>query len=320
VEAQGERPVGRAVGEGGEFEAVRLDAELFHRRHGSAGPRRVPFARARHLLRHRGSCPCSGAGYRKYGGNTPCVALEADATPLLIMDLGTGLRALGEVLDRQLHRQGKPLEATALLTHLHFDHIMGLPFFRPLQDPGAIIDVYGPSQENMTLQEVMKSVVQPPFFPIEMSEFRGELRFLDTADDDLVVGNAKIRSRTVPHRGHTLGFRIEADSKTVVYLPDHQAPLDRQEVSDAVLELCEGADVLIHDAQYTDEEFTEKHDWGHSTVPTPSVSPRTRAFVASCCSTTTRRTRTGTSTAWSRLPASCPTPAAWPTSPQPTRA
>jgi ribonuclease BN (tRNA processing enzyme) len=195
------------------------------------------------------------------------VALEADATPLLIMDLGTGLRALGEVLDRQLHRQGKPLEATALLTHLHFDHIMGLPFFRPLQDPGAIIDVYGPSQENMTLQEVMKSVVQPPFFPIEMSEFRGELRFLDPADDALVVGNAKIRSRTVPHRGHTLGFRIEADSKTVVYLPDHQAPLDRQEVSDAVLELCEGADVLIHDAQYTDEEFTEKHDWGHSTVP-----------------------------------------------------
>ena len=215
----------------------------------------------------RGSCPCSGAGYRKYGGNTPCVALEADATPLLIMDLGTGLRALGEVLDRQLHRQGKPLEATALLTHLHFDHIMGLPFFRPLQDPGAIIDVYGPSQENMTLQEVMKSVVQPPFFPIEMSEFRGDLRFLDTAEDDLVLGNPKIRSRTVPHRGHTLGFRIEADSKTVVYLPDHQAPLDRQEVSDAVLELCEGADVLIHDAQYTDEEFTEKHDWGHSTVP-----------------------------------------------------
>jgi len=83
----------------------------------------------------RGSCPCSGAGYRKYGGNTPCVALEADATPLLIMDLGTGLRALGEVLDRQLHRQGKPLEATALLTHLHFDHIMGLPFFRPSRTP-----------------------------------------------------------------------------------------------------------------------------------------------------------------------------------------
>jgi len=108
----------------------------------------------------RGSCPCSGAGTASTAA-TPVRGPRGRRNAAAHHGPGHRAAALGEVLDRQLHRQGKPLEATALLTHLHFDHIMGLPFFRPLQDPGAIIDVYGPSQENMTLQEVMKSVVQP---------------------------------------------------------------------------------------------------------------------------------------------------------------
>jgi phosphoribosyl 1,2-cyclic phosphodiesterase len=215
----------------------------------------------------RGSCPCSSDRYRRYGGNTSCVLVEVDGEPPLVLDLGTGLRALGEHLDRPLRESGLPLRANALLTHLHYDHILGLPFFSPLREPGSVLDVYGPTQEQGSLKEVLSGAVQPPFFPIHMGEFRGDLCFHDVeGHDDLAFGGIKVKVRSVPHRGHTLGFRVEADGQALVYLPDHQAPADRRSVDPGVLELCDGADLVIHDAQYTDDEFVTMSDWGHSTV------------------------------------------------------
>jgi phosphoribosyl 1,2-cyclic phosphodiesterase len=193
--------------------------------------------------------------------------VEVGGEPPLILDLGTGLRALGDMLERPLRATGVPLQATALLTHLHYDHILGLPFFSPLRVPGAVLDVYGPSQDEGTLKDVVAGVVQPPFFPIHMGEFRGDLRFHDVENsDELEFGPIQVKVRTIPHRGHTLGFRVDADGRSVAYLPDHQAPLDRRTVDDQVLELCEGVDLVIHDAQYTDDEFVTTSDWGHSTV------------------------------------------------------
>jgi len=214
----------------------------------------------------RGSCPCSGDRYRRYGGNTSCLLLQIEGDEPLILDLGTGLRALGDVLLKEARAVGTPLHATALLTHLHFDHILGLPFFGPLQDPGARLTLHGPAQATGSLKDALNAAVQPPTFPIHMDEFRGELIAIDTRDEDFSIGSAKVMARAIPHSGITLGYRIEADGHSLAYLPDHQAPLDRRSISDAVLELCHDVDLLVHDGQYTEDEFSTKAEWGHSTA------------------------------------------------------
>jgi ribonuclease BN (tRNA processing enzyme) len=214
----------------------------------------------------RGSCPCSGDRYRRYGGNTSCAVVEIEGDEPLILDLGTGLRALGDSLLVEARAIGTPLHATALLTHLHFDHILGLPFFGPLQDPGARLTLHGPAQSKGSLKEALNAAVQPPTFPIHMDEFRGELLAIDTRDEDFSIGTAKVMARLIPHSGATLGYRIEAEGRTMAYLPDHQAPLDRRTISEAVLELCHDVDLLVHDGQYTEDEFSTKAEWGHSTA------------------------------------------------------
>jgi len=192
--------------------------------------------------------------------------VEVAGEPPLILDMGTGLRALGHHLNLGLVPVGKPLGGNCLLTHLHYDHILGTPFFPPMRDPGALLEIYGPSQADDSLQTTMANMVKPPFFPVHMSDFRGELRYHDLkGNDGFQLGGIAVKVRTIPHIGNTLGFRIEADGAAVAYLPDHQAPVDRATVSPDVLELCDGADLLIHDAQYTEEEFVELSDWGHST-------------------------------------------------------
>ena len=214
----------------------------------------------------RGSCPCSGDRYRRYGGNTSCLVIDIEGDEPLIVDLGTGLRAYGDVLQKEVRSLGTPMHATALLTHLHFDHILGIPFFGPLHDPGARLTVYGPGQPKGTLKDALHAAVQPPVFPIHMEQFRGELITVDVGSEDFSIGSAKVMARPVPHAGVTLGFRIEAEGRSVAYMSDHQAPLDRRAIPEDVLEPCPGVDLLIHDGQYTDDEFSAKADWGHSTA------------------------------------------------------
>lgn len=184
----------------------------------------------------------------------------------MILDLGTGLRVLGDHLASSLAASGTPLAATALLTHLHYDHVLGLPFFAPMRDPGAVLEVYGPSQGGRSLQEVLVGMVEPPFFPVAMADFRGELRCHDLdGPSELEVGRFRVTARTVTHIGHTFGFRIEAESCSLAYISDHQAPTGRRTVDKQVLELCDGVDLLLHDAQYTEAEFSTMSTWGHST-------------------------------------------------------
>ena len=211
----------------------------------------------------RGSTPCSGSQYARYGGHSSCVVLERPDQPPILFDLGTGLRPYG--VDFEGSFQG-----TALLSHLHWDHVQGLPFFVPLHREGAVLDVHGPRQSEGPLGEVFTQMMRPPFFPIRPSDLSGEVRFHDTADDDFPVGLAKVRSRWVRHVGPTLGFRVEWDGVSVAYLPDHGPGTIVDHADDyvppEVLELCDGVDLLIHDAQHTRSEYEPKRHWGHCTV------------------------------------------------------
>ena len=211
----------------------------------------------------RGSTPCTGAEFARYGGHSSCVVLEAPEQPPILFDLGTGLRPYGNEFEGIFH-------GTALLSHLHWDHMQGLPFFVPLHQEGATLDIYGPRQAEGPLGDVFAQMMRPPFFPIRPTDLIGDVRFHDTADDDFPVGLAKVRSRWVRHVGPTLGFRVEWNGVSIAYLPDHGPGTVVTDADDyvppEVLELCDGVDVLIHDAQHTREEYEPKRHWGHCTV------------------------------------------------------
>lgn len=211
----------------------------------------------------RGSTPCPCDANRRYGGNTSCVALEAPGHAPIVLDLGTGLRFWGETLD-----PGQPFVGSALVTHIHWDHVQGLPFFAPVLQPGARFDVYGPKQpDEGGLAKAFGEFMRPPFFPVGTEDLLGDIRFHDICDGDLELDGAKVLVRPVPHVGATNGYRVELGGATVAYLSDHQMPTDGgHEISDPVMELCDGVDLLIHDAQYTVDEFPAKANWGHCTV------------------------------------------------------
>lgn len=214
----------------------------------------------------RGSCPCSGELYNIYGGNTACVLLDTGSDEPIILDAGTGLRALGAWLRPQLVAQGRPLRAHLFITHYHYDHLLGIPFFSPLEDPGARITVFAPTIDGRNLAETLPDIVRRPFFPVSLTDFRGEIELCEMPESPIALDNAVVSSGVVPHTGHTIGYRIESQGRSVAYLPDHQAPLDRESIASSVAELCEGVDLLIHDAQYDETEFVAKSDWGHSTL------------------------------------------------------
>ncbi len=210
----------------------------------------------------RGSTPCACRDLARYGGNTACVALEAPGHDPVVLDLGTGLRYWGET-----QPQDGSFRGSALVTHLHWDHVQGLPFFVPVLRPGARLDVYGPPSEGMSLEAAFHEFLRPPFFPVEIKDLDGEIVFHDMADEVLAVGDAKVTSLKVPHVGRTAGYRVQFDGTTVAYISDHQAPSDGSaDVAESVLELADGVDLLIHDAQYTPEEFEAKSTWGHCTI------------------------------------------------------
>jgi phosphoribosyl 1,2-cyclic phosphodiesterase len=217
----------------------------------------------------RGSTPSFSEPNVRYGGNTASVVLEEPDEEPILFDLGTGLRAYGTTCPMD-----GTFAAAAFVTHIHWDHVQGLPFFAPLHVPGSRLDVYGPHQVEGPLGEVLSDLMRPPYFPVTCRDLAGTYRFHDVTDDTVAVGSRKVMVRPVPHVGPTVGYRVEGAAK-VAYISDHQAPLSLDTVADSVLELADGVDVLIHDSQYTPEEFIKKSDWGHCTLEYALLVART---------------------------------------------
>ncbi len=210
----------------------------------------------------RGSTPCSCDANRRYGGNTACVSIDFPGADPIVLDLGTGLRFWGRSFGPD-----QPFVGHALVTHLHWDHVQGLPFFTPVLRPGSRLDIYGPPPGECTLEEAFDEFMGPPYFPVRVADLPGDIRFHTVDHEHFAIGDVGVTARSVPHIGPTNGYRIERDGLAIAYISDHQQPLDGSlEVPDAVLELCDHADLVIHDAQYTAAEFETKAHWGHCTV------------------------------------------------------
>jgi phosphoribosyl 1,2-cyclic phosphodiesterase len=212
----------------------------------------------------RGSTPCSCEQNRRYGGNTSCVSLVVDGEDPIVLDLGTGLRFFGDT-----QPQDGSFRGTALVSHLHWDHVQGLPFFVPILRPGASMRICGPRQDDgRSMADAFDKFMCPPYFPVTAMDLPSELTFESVEEGWFDAGKARVLARSIPHVGRTFGYRVEWDGVAVAYLPDHQQPYDGSfDIADGARELCDGVDLLIHDAQYTVPEFEGiKRTWGHCTM------------------------------------------------------
>ena len=209
----------------------------------------------------RGSTPCHGDEIARYGGNTSCVSVDVAGEDPLLFDLGTGLRYFGLSCPT-----GAPFRGSCLLSHLHWDHVQGLPFFGPLLHEDSELVVYAPSEhDGRTAAEVLAATICPPLFPIGIDGFPGHVEVREPSAK-FRIGGFDVESARVPHVGEALGYRVTHGSRSVAYISDHQQPVGGPRIADGVWGLCEGVDLLIHDAQYTPSEFARKSDWGHCTI------------------------------------------------------
>jgi phosphoribosyl 1,2-cyclic phosphodiesterase len=210
----------------------------------------------------RGSIATPGPETALVGGNTSCVEVRCGGKRI-ILDAGTGLRRLGDRLVAEMAKSGEAIDVNLLLSHFHWDHIQGLPFFAPAYIPTSRIAMWGAHAGTMSLGETLHHQMQAPVFPVRLDELGAKLELNDLrAGRPVAIGEVTVRAAKLNHPGGVHAFRIEHRGRAVVYATDteHYACLDPQLVA-----LAQGADVLIYDSQYTEEEYAKKVGWGHST-------------------------------------------------------
>src|SRR4051794_36115348 len=213
----------------------------------------------------RGSIPVPAREMTGYGGNTSCIEVTLSDGSELILDAGTGIRELG----RARKRGAEPVHL--LLTHLHLDHIQGLMFFQPLFDPECDVRVTAPVALDGPTVSRLARYISAPLAPVEIRELPAHVAFTDIPGHAWNIGPARVEAAFVNHRGPTLAYRITDEGVTLAYIPDHEPAL-AQDIERSSLEWISGvtlardADLLIHDAQYSDTEYADHVGWGHSAV------------------------------------------------------
>jgi phosphoribosyl 1,2-cyclic phosphodiesterase len=205
----------------------------------------------------RGSLASPGPATVRSGGNTTSVEVRTSTGALIVLDAGTGIRALGAALGGD-----HPEEIHLLLTHMHLDHVEGLGFFAPLFDERCRITIWGPDQDGHPLDKVIRSWLSPPLFPLEFEELAAEIRFEAIGMESWELGEVSVTSAFTKHPGRTLGYRLEEHGAAVGFIPDNELGLDPE----AGLALAADVDVLLHDAQYTQDEYRDRVGWGHTDI------------------------------------------------------
>jgi phosphoribosyl 1,2-cyclic phosphodiesterase len=218
----------------------------------------------------RGSIPKPGPGTVRYGGNTSCVEVRAADGTLIILDCGTGAHDLGQHLVRTA---AGPVRGSLLISHTHWDHIQGIPFFAPFFTPGNEWDIYAPQGFGETLRTTLAGQMEYTYFPITADAFGASIRYHNVSEGEFRIGDVRILTRYLNHPALTIGYRIECDGAALVYACDHEphdgasataaGPVQGQDALHSAF--FKGADLVIHDAQYTAEEYPAKAGWGHST-------------------------------------------------------
>ncbi len=216
----------------------------------------------------RGSIPTPGRTTLRYGGNTSCVEVRCGET-VILLDCGTGAREAGLALAKEF--KGKTLHAHVFVSHTHWDHIQGFPFFVPAYVPGNHLTLYSVRGADKSLEKIFTGQMDSSYFPVDLTDMMAHLDFVEL-EGTIELGSAKIQHTYLNHPGLAVGFRIEAEGKTVVYITDHE-PYSRlsgesdhnRKLDREVDEFARGADIYIREAQYTEEEYPAKRGWGHST-------------------------------------------------------
>jgi len=209
----------------------------------------------------RGSIPVSGNEYLKYGGDTTCLEIRTKDDDIVIVDAGSGMRRLGN----KLIEEGR-FEYSMIFTHAHWDHLIGFPFFKPLYFSKTRINMRGCPFPQASINEMIKRVMTPPHFPVKYSDLRAGINYDGTCEGISIIGSLTVIPIFLSHPNQGNGYKFIEDGKSFVFLTDNELTFTHEGglTYDDYLEFSEGADLLVHDAEYTEEDYATKKEWGHS--------------------------------------------------------
>lgn len=210
----------------------------------------------------RGSITVSGTEYIKYGGDTTCIEVVSDDGDLIIIDAGTGIRRLGN----RLVAEGRHGRISLLLTHAHWDHLSGFPFFKPIYMSDSEITIYGPQPTQVSVKSIISKTMSSPYFPIELEDINASITFLGMGNKDYSIGPVNISTVPLSHPNQGVGYRLEEGGRSFVFLTDNELSYHHPTGLDynGYVEFASGADLLFHDSEFNREEYRSTEGWGHS--------------------------------------------------------
>jgi phosphoribosyl 1,2-cyclic phosphodiesterase len=211
----------------------------------------------------RGSIPVSGKDYFRYGGNTTCLEIRNSRGDILLIDAGSGMREAGNALLAEGHR-----DFTLILTHAHWDHIMGFPFFKPLYRKDTSITVWGCAFAQDSIKDMLTRVMSAPYFPINYDDVHAHVAYTDPCGGFYQLGGLAVTPIALSHPNQGTGYKLSENAKSIVFLTDNELAFVHEGglAYEDYRTFCQGADLLIHDAEYRNDEYPKRRGWGHSTI------------------------------------------------------